>query len=217
MITFACMQRPLLSLHSILEALSLDAACLSLLEQTPEYQYFIHSDTPEAIYGAIRTIGGILNAQPQADQLVEDLEERINIISHKLKFIAEENKPKVAFFQDVFPLTAAENGYLANLIRIAGGIYQTRMIPHESSSDVLIIFNEKPISQLLTELPQVLSTWSQIPAVANNQIYIVHHPGYLRQPSALIADEAEILAEIFYPKYFVFGRDEDVWMKFEWQ
>lgn len=211
------MQRPLLSLHSILEALELDAACLSLLEQTLEYQDFIHSDTPEAIYKAIRTIGSILNAQPQADQLAENLEERINIISHKLKFIADENKPKVIFFRDASPISIAEDGYLANLIRIAGGIHQTEVLTEESNPDLLIIFNEKPISQLLTELPQALSTWSQTPAVTNNHIYIIHHDGYLRQPGALIADDAEILAEIFYPKYFVFGRDEDVWMKFEWQ
>jgi len=211
------MQRPLLYLHSILEALELDAACISLLEQTPEYQEFIYASTPEAIYRAIRAIGSILNAQQRADLLAENLEERINIISHKLKFIANENKPHVAFFCDDSPISVLEDGYLANLIRIAGGIPQTGIPTEESNPSLLIIFNEKPISQLLTELPQALVNWSKTAAVANNHIYIVHHPDYLRQPGALIADDAEILAEIFYPKYFVFGRDEDVWMKFEWQ
>ncbi|PPL00807.1 ABC transporter substrate-binding protein [Parapedobacter indicus] len=211
------MQRPLLSLHSVLEALELDAACISLLEQTPEYQEFIHADTPEAIYNAIRTIGSVLNASQQANQLAENLEERINIISHKLKFIADENKPKAVFFRDVSPISIVEDGYLANLIRIAGGIHQTEILTGESNPDLLIIFNEKPISQLLTELPQALSTWARTQAVTNNQIYIIHHPGYLRRPGARVADDTEILAEIFYPKYFVFGRDADVWMKFDWQ
>lgn len=211
------MQRPLLSLHSILEALEIDAACLSLLEHTSEYHDFIHADTPESIYRAIRTIGSILDTPQRADQLAENLEERINIISHKLKFIADENKPKVTFFRDVSPTVMAEDGYLANLVQIAGGIHQTGVSAEESNPDLLIIFNEKPISQLLTGLPRALSSWSQTDAVANNRIYIIHHPGYLRQPSALVADDTEILAEIFYPKYFVFGRNEDVWMNFEWQ
>lgn len=211
------MQRPLLSLHSVLEALEIDAACISLLEHTSEYHDFIHADTPESIYRAIRTIGSILDTPQRADQLAENLEERINIISHKLKFIAEENKPKIAFFREVSPAVTTDDGYLANLIRIAGGIYQTGVSTEESNPDLLIVFNEKPISQLLTGLPQALSIWSQTRAVANNRIYIIHHPDYLRQPSARVADDIEILAEIFYPKYFVFGRDEDVWMKFEWQ
>ncbi len=210
------MQRPLLSLHSILEALELDAACISLLEQTHEYQELIHADTPKAIYRAIRTIGSILNAQQQADQLAENLEERIAIISHKLKFIADANKPNAVFFRDASPISIVEDGYLANLVRVAGGIHQTG-ITEESNPDLLIIFNEKPVSQLLAELPEALSTWSRAQAVTNNQIYIIHHPDYLRHPGALVADDAEILAEIFYPKYFVFGRDADVWMKFEWQ
>ena len=208
------MQRPFFSSRSVLEALELDTACISLLEQTPEYQQLIHADTPEAIYTAIRTIGSILNVQEQADQLVEDLEERLNIITHKLKFIAEESRPKVAFLQDVSPQSVEPTGYLANLTRLAGGIPQTEALTDGSNPDILVIFSEQPVSALLAGLPQVLSAWSHTPAVANNRIYICYHNGYLRQPGARIADDAEILAEIIYPNYFVFGRDADVWMKF---
>ena len=211
------MQRPHFSSRSVLEALDLDTACLSLLEQTPEYQQLINSDTPEAIYTAIRTIGNILNVHPSADQLAEDLEERLNIIIHKLKFITEENKPKITFLDGISPLTTIYNSYLANLTRLAGGILQPE-ITGEYNPDILLIFNEEPMVQLLAELPQTLaSSWSQTRAAAENRIYIIHHTGYLRQPGAWIADDAEILAEILYPNYFVFGRDTDVWMRFEWQ
>ncbi len=209
------MQRPLLSLHSVLEALDLDTACISLLEQTPEYGEFIHADTPETIYAAIRTIGNILNTQQRADQLVDELEERINIIAHKLKFIAEENKPKVVIFDDRSSLSTVRNSYLANLIKIAGGIHL--MDTENPDPDVTIFITEKPMPQLLNELPHFLSTWSQTNAVLNNRVYIVHNGSYLCQPGSLVADDAEILAEILYPKYFIFGRDADVWMKFEWE
>jgi|SRR5690606_21833810 len=211
------MQCPPFSAHSILEALALDTACVSLLEQTPEYQKLAHAKTPEAIYTAIQAIGRILNVQEPADRLVEDLEERINIITHKLKFIATENKPKIAFLHNTSPLTLAPDDYLANLTRTAGAIPQTGNWATTSNPDVLIVFSEKSIAQSLTELPNVLSAWSHIHAVTNNRIYIVHHSGYLRRPGAGVADDTEILAEIIYPNYFVFGRDNDVWMKFEWQ
>ena len=48
----------------------------------------------------------------------------------------------------------------------------------------------------------------------NGEVYIVHHPDHLKQPGALIADDIEILAEILYSGQFIFGRDEDAWMRF---
>src|SRR5690606_28678947 len=93
-----------LSFHSILTALELDAACLPLLEQSPARDELLYAHTPDAIYTAIHTIGDILNAQQKANQLVESLEERINIVSHKLKFITDENKPHVLLLADISPL-----------------------------------------------------------------------------------------------------------------
>ncbi|SEL58651.1 ABC transporter substrate-binding protein [Parapedobacter koreensis] len=213
------MQSPFLSLHSVLEALQLDVACIPLLEQAPLYDELVRANTPQAVFSAIRTIGDVLNAQQPANQLAESLEDRINIIIHKLKFIADENKPKVLILHDVSPMQVATDEYLANLIQTAGGInYHTDTPLVTWNPDVIIIINDKPMSQLLDELPKVFSDsiWASVNAIANNNVYIIHHRDYLRRPGALIADDTEILAEICYPKYFVFGRDEDAWMKFEW-
>ena len=215
-LTFASMQNPLLSLHSILEALDLDTACMPLLEQTEEYDDLTQAKSPEAVYAAIRTIGNALNVRIQANQLAEDLEERINIITHKLKFIADEHKPKVLCLNAVSPMEIAHNEYLDNLVRIAGGINFFDTENEALNPDILIINANIAIPQLLSELPNALSTreWSQTNAVSNDNIYVVHDGRYLRQPSTNIADDIEILAEIINPQYFIFGRNEDVWMKF---
>ena len=213
------MQSPLLSLHSVLTALDLDAACIPLLEQAHAHAELVHANTPETVYAAIRSIGNMLNASQTANQLAENLEERINIISHKLKFITEENKPNVLFLNDVSPAKTIYNEYLGNMVRTAGG--RTHPNPGEDvwNPDKIIVVSNKPVSQLLNELPKGLSApeWSQTAAVSNGDVYIIHNGEFLRQPGAEIADDAEILAEILQPKYFVFGRDEDAWMKFEWQ
>jgi len=220
LLTFALMQSPLLSLHSIFDALDLDAVYIPLFEQSPTHVDLISANTPETVYNAIQEIGNILNASQKAAQLVENLEERINIISHKLKFILEENKPNVLFLNDVSPAKTIYNEYLGNMVRVAGGRIQPGTRDHQVwNPDILIIVNDKPIPQLLNELPNALSTpdWSQTAAISSGNVYIIRHSGFLRQPGATIADDAEILAEIINPKYFVFGRDEDAWMKFEWQ
>ncbi|WP_188505538.1 ABC transporter substrate-binding protein [Parapedobacter pyrenivorans] len=214
------MQSPLLSLHSIFDALDLDVVYIPLFEQSPTHADLISANTPETVYNAIQEIGNTLNASQKANQLVENLEERINIISHKLKFILEENKPNVLFLNDVSPAKTIYNEYLGNMVQVAGGRIQPGTRDNQvGNPDILIIVNDKPIPQLLNELPNALSTpdWSQTAAISNGNVYIIRHSGFLRQPGATIADDAEILAEIINPKYFVFGRDEDAWMKFEWQ
>ncbi|MFC3196578.1 ABC transporter substrate-binding protein [Parapedobacter deserti] len=212
------MQKPLISLRSIIQALDLDLACITLLEQGNTRQSLLPYRSPETVYTAIQTIGQQLNVRQQADQLVEDLEERTNIIRHKLKFIPAEDRPKLWLLQDVSPLEDAGNEYLSNLVTIAGGIVHSAAASDGQRPDSVIIITDQPIPQLLNRLPEALASNESLQTAAENKgIYLIHNSNYLRQPGAQIADDAEILAEILHPKYFVFGRDKDVWMKFDWQ
>lgn len=213
------MQNPLISLYSILEALNIDTACTALLKQVDANGRLTQYSNPETVYRAIRTVGQTLNVLQEANQLAEELEERINIINHKLKYIAAESKPKVTVLNEVLPAQVADNKYVGNLVAIAGGIIHASTAVGELNPDIIIIVNDQPVSQLLEKLPEALSTheWLKTNAIKNNNIYIIQHSGYLRQPGVNIADDAEILAEILHPKHFIFGRDKDVWMKFNWQ
>lgn len=210
------MQKPRLSLDSVLEALDLDSAYISLLEKTEVYNQLIQSTTPKEVYAAIRIIGQALDVHEQADQLAEHLEERINIIVHKLKFIPKEQRPKVLCLREISPAVGPNQQYLDQLIDLAGGIGYTGRDPESVNPDILIIINDRPVSQLLGELPHTLTTghWADTHAVKNGNIYLVHDARYLRHPGAQIADDVEILAEIINPKYFIFGRDADAWMPF---
>lgn len=210
------MQKPRLSLHSVLEALDLDSACIPLLEKTEVYTQVIQSKTPEEVYAAIRIIGQALDVRERADQLAEHLEERINIIVHKLKFIPKEQRPSVLCLRELSPAIRADREYLDRLVDLAGGISYADRDPESVNPDILILINDRPVSQLLSELPHTLTTghWADTPAVKNGNIYLVYDGRYLRQPGARTADDMEILAEIINPKYFIFGRDADAWMPF---
>lgn len=204
-----------LSIQSILTALDLDAACMPLLEKAPVHEALLRSYTPDAVYAAIHTIGDLLDRPQQAAELAESLEERINIVTHKLKFIADESRPRVLFLDDVAPAHTVHDTYLDTIARIAGGI-PLQPDAGFASAGTIVVVSDKPVPELLAELPALLATpgWAETAAVKNGEVYIVHHPDHLKQPGALIADDIEILAEILYSGQFIFGRDEDAWMRF---
>lgn len=212
------MQEPDFPLASILATLGLDETSLPLLQNSPEYPAIRQAQTPNDIYDAIRQIGSLTGAREPAEQLVEPLEERTNIIAHKLKFIAPEQRPSVLCLQHVSPAAIAQNGYLDALVRLAGGIPFAAVQDGAFQPDILVILSDEPLPALFGELPALLasSTWETTPAVAKNKVFIIQDPEALRHPGLRVADDAEILAEIISPKYFVFGQEGTSWIRFEW-
>lgn len=157
-----------------------------------------------------------------AEDALEQIEERIGIIVHKLKFIPDSQRPKVSYLRETDPWRFTPDAYVDQAIRLAGGIPQTDPSQPDFAPETLIILSDQPVVSLLATLPMLLSSsfWPDTNAVKNNQVFLVHHPEYLR-PEYLRtqglhpADDVEILAEIIHPGYFVFGRNEDAWMQFD--
>lgn len=171
---------------------------------------------PKNLLNTLLKIGNQTNHIQEAEQLVEDIQDRLDILTHKLKFIAPEHRSKVLYLQDINPVIETPDPYLDKLIRIAGGIPHPIGSQHHLNPNIIIIVSDKNIAQVLTEIPNVFSTgiWKEMDAVKNNRIYIIHNSLYLRNGGVLLPEDAEILAEIINPGYFIFGRDEDVWMNF---
>lgn len=206
------MQERGLSLEHILPAVGLDETSRHLIEQSAAYPGIKNAHTPHEIYEAIRSIGTLTGVTDRAETLVESLEERTNIIAHKLKFIGDDQKPLVACVQDLSTKTHSPHHYLDALVRLAGGIPSLDKQPN-----ILIIIPDGPVASVVGELPALLAspTWATTPAVVNSQVFILQDPQALRQPGLRVADDAEILAEIISSKYFVFGHEGNAWIRFE--
>lgn len=159
----------------------------------------------------------------------EEYEERIQIIIHKLKFIPVEQRPKVAVVQAGTPFTFVQLDYLNQVVRYAGGIPIHPRVnsfddttPTNQIPDVVLLFpstgsnGQIALGETLSSIPSfILSQFSaNLPVVKNSQFFIIKNPDYLRIPSKYPADDVEIVAEIIHPGYFIFGRNEDVWMNF---
>jgi iron complex transport system substrate-binding protein len=173
----------------------------------------------------IKNIMAILGAGVQDEYLSDRLQERVNIILHKLKFISE--KPRVACIVGLSPLVIGSK-QTPLLIDIAGGIplhaAQGENLPAsdaealmQADPDILIVMPSGfTLGQTLQEihvLPE-LPGWADLNAVKNNRVYIANGDQYFCHSGSGLVDGLEILAEIINPKQFVFGYEGEGWIKF---
>lgn len=148
--------------------------------------------------------------------LTEEQQERVDLIIHKLKFI--EQKPTVACVTVLEPLILS-NDNITELVNIAGGtaIVGDAQTLLEVDPDVIILMPDgysieetmKHIADLL-ELPN----FSELKAVKTNRLYIADAAQFFNDTADNIVDSIELLAEIIYPKQFIFGNEGNGWVKF---
>jgi iron complex transport system substrate-binding protein len=177
------------------------------------------------IFNDIQTIADGLNVTDAGKDLIENLNQRVDIIRHKLKF--NENKPTVACIEWLEPLMISGN-WVPGLVSIAGGIpVLTEQGKHSSyiqwddlrlaDPDILVIMPcGFPIERILKEMDVLLALpgFSELRAVKNNAVYIADGNQYFNRPGPRIVDSVEILAEIINSKQFIFGYEGAGWIKF---
>jgi iron complex transport system substrate-binding protein len=177
------------------------------------------------IFKDIRSVARHLEAEEQAELLIEELEERINIIRHKLKF--SDHKPKVACIEWLSPMMLAGN-WTPELTDIAGGksilaengkhspFIDFEAIRIEDPEIIIIMPCGFSIKRSLKEINLLieLPDWADLTAVKNNQIYIADGNQYFNRSGPRIVDSIEILAEIIHPKQFCFGYEGNGWIRF---
>ncbi|MEH6307903.1 hypothetical protein RYH73_19770 [Olivibacter sp. CPCC 100613] len=208
------MQDNMSRVATVVKALGLDEACVKLLEGTPILTQKLQH--VEQIYASITSIGSTLNVSPQAEELIEALTERINIVVHKLKFIPDNQRPSV----QVVTESVQEDGsaaYMDMIIKTAGGrAYRGEVA--EGGPDVLVFpARNKSMFQLLGEIPALLADaeWERVPAIQQNKIYLIDGEKHLLENLSDVANDVELMAEVLYPQYFIYGGEGESWMKFE--
>jgi len=177
------------------------------------------------IFTDIKTIATALNVTEAGDKLLEELNERVDIIRHKLKF--SESKPTVACIEWLEPMMLSGN-WIPGLVEIAGGVSiiaeQGKHSPYVDWEDIRLNDPEIlivmpcgfPIERILKEIDLLLQLpgFTELKGVKNNRVYIVDGNQYFNRPGPRIVDSIEILAEIIHPKQFIFGYEGEGWIKF---
>ena len=142
-------------------------------------------------------------------ELAEDLQERIDLIKHKLKFI--EQKPAVACIANLDTLSLADNS-IAELVSIAGGASENQF----NDPDTIIVMPVGfGISQTMQQMDRLLQLpgFNDLKAAKNNRVYIADSNFDITDPDQLVT-LTEVLGEIINPKQFIFGYEGEKWIKF---
>lgn len=177
------------------------------------------------IFKEITLIAEKLDAVPAGQRLIEELEERIDLIKHKLKFITD--RPTVACVEWIDPIMIAGN-WVPEMVEIAGGkpvlavngkhspFITWETLRNEDPEVIIITPCGFSIERTLKEIDVMLSLpgFADLRAVKNNRLYIADGNHYFNRSGPRIVDSVEILAEIINPKQFIFGYEGAGWMKF---
>jgi iron complex transport system substrate-binding protein len=179
----------------------------------------------DEIFNDIKTVATALNVADKGDIVIGELQERVDIIRHKLKF--SESKPTVACIEWLEPMMLSGN-WVPELVNIAGGTniltepgkhspYVQWDEIHLQDPEVIIVMPcgfsiERTLKEvdILLQLPG----FNEMKAVKNNRVYIADGNQYINRPGPRIVDSIEILAEIIHPKQFIFGYEGDGWIRF---
>ncbi len=185
----------------------------------------LQPDSLDAIFNNIREVAAVLDVADRGEQLIEDLQERVDIVRHKLKFM--ENKPTVACIEWLEPMMVSGN-WVPELVSIAGGLtvlaengqhspYVKWEDIQRQDPEVIVVMPcgfsiERTMKEvnLLLQLP----SFAELKAVKNDRLYIADGNQYFNRPGPRIVDSIEILAEIIHPKQFIFGYEGNGWIKF---
>ena len=185
----------------------------------------LQPNTLNDIFNDIRTVATALTVEETGLNLVEDLQERVDLVRHKLKYI--ENKPTVVCLEWLEPLMVSGN-WIPELVGIAGGksilAEGGKHSPYVdwdeirlNDPDIIIIMPcgfgiERTMKEmdLLLELPG----FNELKAVKNNRLYIADGNHFFNRPGPRVVDSIEILAEIINPKQFIFGNEGNGWITF---
>lgn len=185
----------------------------------------LQPDSIDDMLADIKRVASTLNVADAGDALVEDLEDRINIIRHKLKFI--DAKPTVACIEWLDPLMVSGN-WIPELVSIAGGTpVFTEAGKHSPYVDWDAIRLANPdimvlmpcgfgIDRTMREINLLLDQpgFADLKAIKNNRLYIADGNQYFNRPGPRLVDSLEIMAEIINPKQFIFGFEGNGWIKF---
>jgi len=177
------------------------------------------------IYDNITEIAAVLNVGDAGNTLVEELQERVDIIRHKLKYV--EARPTVACIEWLEPLMVSGN-WVPELVSIAGGktilaeagkhspFVSWEAIQQQNPEVIILMPCGFSIERSMKEINLMLGLpgFADIQAVKNNRLYIADGNQYFNRLGPRIVDSIEILAEIIHPKLFSFGYEDNGWIKF---
>ena len=169
--------------------------------------------TIKEIFANIRTVGELTGRGEEAEQLIAQLEARLNAVVLALSEI--DYHPRVLMLEWLEPFFAPGH-WVPEQVALAGGDHRfghlgeasrTTTIEEIAAYDPEIIvlipcgFYKEDTMRALTSV-NFPAGWDELPAVKNNAVWAVDATAYFSRPGPRVVDGVEILARIFHPEVY---------------
>lgn len=172
----------------------------------------VADETVEDIYTDLRNLGKIFKVEDKAEEVIAELQSRIDAVQQRVAGVADEDKP-VVFVMDSISgneIYTTSSGLESNLIELAGGVNATRNMADsrwfttsvetliETNPDI-IIFNDYG-TQTIEEKEAFLNdnpALADVPAVKSQNYLVIPLAEVMQDVRA--ASACEKFADFFYP------------------
>jgi iron complex transport system substrate-binding protein len=187
-------------LAASLERLGITTAVLGSVEETPE--------SVAAVFDQIRLLGQMTDHVQEAEELVADMQGRIDAIEEALADV--EQGPRIFHEVDATLYTAAPDSFVGGLYKIlkAQNIAAEADQPFPQLSQEVIIGRDPEVIILADgaygESPDTVKGrpgWENVSAVRNDRIFVID-PDIVSRAGPRLVEALETLAEYLYPKRF---------------
>jgi hypothetical protein len=138
----------------------------------------------------------------EGETLREELQDRVDIILHKIKFM--DKIPVACLDRENWP-----SPVFNEIIEAVGGIIQ------EDAKLAKVVIYQEPnvgIMELMGTVPSLLD--QQWPSVEYNRVYLLENDRVTGGKPDDIVGAMEDMVEMLYPGYFVFGNEGRTWTSF---
>jgi len=169
--------------------------------------YAVHPNNLETIMKTVLEIGTLLNAKDRANQLVRNMDSRIQKV--KSLVAKSTHRPGVFFQIGVSPIVSVGNHtFIHELIVIAGGTNLAAgpvSYPRFSREKVLalspeiIIITSMARKAIFEKVKAEWEQWPNMPAVRNQHIY-VEDSNFFDRPTPRLVDGLELLFQLIHPE-----------------
>ena len=161
----------------------------------------------ESVMQAISDVGRLMETEEKADAIITDMKDRIEIVEAKVA--RTEMRPRVFFQIGISPIVSAgSDTFIHELIVKAGGCNiagKYKSYPRFSHEEVLelapevLIITSMAREEVFERVKAEWEQWQQIPAVANNRVYLVDSNLFDR-PTPRLIDALEKLLKLIHPE-----------------
>ncbi len=171
--------------------------------------YAVNPKNLETIMQTVLEIGGLINAEKEADLLVQNMDLRIQKVKSLVSNVA--HRPRVFFQIGVSPIVSVgTHTFIHGLIVLAGGTNLAEgsiSYPRFSREQVLalspevIIITSMAREAVFEQVKAEWNKWPDLPAVRNQRIFL-EDSNFFDRPTPRLVDGLELLVRLIHPELF---------------